>query len=84
MDEVLEFVSRDIPKWNGLKDDKKHCEMEYTNIQPHLGYQLVDGGRKSTKDGEHAQENSEIMVSAQVMLLRRTHAEKEGVEKLGA
>ena len=64
MDKVLEFASPDIPKGNGLKDHKKHCEMEYTNTQPQLGYQLADGGRKATKYGEHAQENPEIMVKA--------------------
>ena len=65
MDEVLEFVSPDIPKWNGLKDHKKHCEMEYTNTQPQLGYQLADRGRNATKDGEHTEHNPEIVVNAQ-------------------
>ena len=65
MDEVLEFVSPYIPKWNGLTDHKKHCAMEDSNTQPQLGYQLADEGRKASKEEENAQENPKIVVNAQ-------------------
>ena len=58
MDKVLEFVSPDIPKGNGLTDHKKHRAMENTNTQSQLGYQLADEGRKTTKEEEHAQDKS--------------------------
>ena len=81
MDEVLEFVSPDIPMWNGSIDHKKHHAMEDSNTQPQLGYQLADEGRKATKEEEHAQDKPEIMVDAHVILFRKTHAEQEGVAK---
>ena len=48
--------------------------MEDSNTQSQLGYQLADEGRKATKEEKHAQENPEIVVDAQVILFRRTHA----------
>ena len=70
-----------IQRWNGLKDHKKHCAMEDSNTQSQLGYQLVDEGRKATKEEEQAQDKPEIIMDAQVILSCRTHAEKEGVAK---
>ena len=74
MDMVLEFVSPDISKWNGLTDHKKHHALEDSNTQSQLGYQLADESRKARKEEEHAQDKPEIMVDAQVILFRRTHA----------
>ena len=64
MDEVLEFVSPDIPKWNGLTDHRKHHAMEDSNTQSQLGYQLADKGQETTEEEEHDQENPEIMMDA--------------------
>ena len=81
MDEALEFVSPDIPKWNALIDHKKHRALEDSNTQSQLGYQLADEGRKAAKEGEHTRENPKIMVDAQEIHFRKTHAEKRGVAK---
>ena len=75
MDKVPKFVSPYIPKWNGLTDHKKHHAMEDSNTQPKLGYQLADEGQKAIEEEEHAHQGKpEIMVDAQVILFRRTHA----------
>ena len=63
------------------RDHKKHRAMENSNTQLQLGYQLADEGRKATKEEEHAKDKPEIMVDAQVILFRKTHAKKEGVAK---